>query len=53
MGKTMWELAPRNKSIMQVAKVSNPPIISYPLPILISQRWISSPTSGFIVGRFV
>jgi hypothetical protein len=50
---TAWKLAPRHKSIKQVTNVTNPPALSPPLPILISRRWISSPTSGFIVGRFV
>jgi hypothetical protein len=50
---TAWKLAPRRKSIKQVANVTDPPALSPPLPILISRRWISSPTSGFIVGRFV
>jgi hypothetical protein len=47
-----WKLAPRRKSIKQVTNVTDPPALSSPLPILISRRWISSPTSGFIVGRF-
>jgi hypothetical protein len=50
---TTWNLAPRHKSIKQVANVTNPPTLSPPLPILISRCWISSPTSGFIIGRFV
>jgi hypothetical protein len=50
---TAWNLAPRRKSVKQVANVTDPPSLSPPLPILISRRWISSPTSGFIVGRFV
>jgi hypothetical protein len=50
---TVWKLAPRCKSVKQVANVTDPPALSPPLPILISRRWISSPTSGFIVGRFV
>jgi hypothetical protein len=50
---TAWKLAPSHKSIKQVANVTNPPALSLPLPILISRRWISSPTSGFFIGRFV
>jgi hypothetical protein len=50
---TVWKLAPRRKSVKQVANVTDPPTLSLPLPILISRCWISSPTSGFIVGRFV
>jgi hypothetical protein len=50
---TVWKLAPRRKSIKQVANVTDPPALSPPIPILISRRWISSPTSGFIIGRFV
>jgi hypothetical protein len=50
---TAWKLAPRCKSVKQVTNVTNPPALSPPLPILISQRWISSPTSGFIIGSFV
>jgi hypothetical protein len=50
---TAWKLAPRCKSVKQVSNVTDPPTLSPPLPILISRRWISSPTSGFIVGRFV
>jgi hypothetical protein len=50
---TAWKLAPRNKSVKQVANVTDPPDLFPPLPILISRCWISSPTSGFIVGRFV
>jgi hypothetical protein len=50
---TAWKLAPRHKSIKQVTNVTDPPTLSPPLPILISRCWISSPTSGFIVGRFV
>jgi hypothetical protein len=50
---TAWKLAPRRKSVKQVANVTNPPTLSLPLPIFISRRWISSPTSGFIMGRFV
>ena len=49
---TVWKLAPSCKSIKQVANVTDPPALSPPLPILISRRWISSPTSGFIMGRF-
>jgi hypothetical protein len=49
---TVWKLAPRHKSIKQVANVTDPPALSLPLPILISRRWISSPTSRFIVGSF-
>jgi hypothetical protein len=48
----VWKLAPRCKSIKQVTNVTDPPTLSQPLPILISRCWISSPTSGFIVGRF-
>jgi hypothetical protein len=50
---TAWKLAPRRKSVKQVANVTDPPALSPPLPILISRHWISSPTSGFIIGRFV
>jgi hypothetical protein len=50
---TAWKLAPRRKSVKQVANVTDPPALSPPLPILISRRWISSLTSGFIIGRFV
>jgi hypothetical protein len=50
---TVWKLAPRRKSIKQVTNITDPPTLSLPLPILISRRWISSPTSGFIIGRFV
>jgi hypothetical protein len=50
---TAWKLAPRHKSVKQVANITDPPALSPPLPILISRRWISSPTSGFIIGRFV
>jgi hypothetical protein len=50
---TTWNLGPRRKSIKQVTNVTDPPTLSPPLPILISRRWISSPTSGFVVGRFV
>jgi hypothetical protein len=50
---TAWKLAPRHKSVKQVANVTDPPALSPPIPILILQCWISSPTSGFIVGRFV
>jgi hypothetical protein len=49
---TTWKLAPRHKSVKQVTNITNPPALSPPLPILISRCWISSPTSGFIVGRF-
>jgi hypothetical protein len=48
-----WKLAPRCKSVKQVANVSDPPGLSPSLPILISQCWISSPTIGFIMGSFV
>jgi hypothetical protein len=48
-----WKIAPKRKSVKQVTNITNPPALSPPLPILISQRWISSPTSGFIIGRFV
>jgi hypothetical protein len=50
---TAWKLAPRCKSVKQVTNITDPPALSSPLPILISQCWISSPTSGFIIGRFV
>jgi hypothetical protein len=50
---TAWKLAPRHKSVKQVTNVTDPPALSPPLPILISRHWISSPTSGFIIGRFV
>jgi hypothetical protein len=50
---TAWNLAPRHKSIKQVANVTDPSTLSPPLPILISRCWISSPTSGFLIGRFV
>jgi hypothetical protein len=50
---TAWNLAPRRKSVKQVTNVTNPPALSPPLPILISRHWISSPASGFIIGRFV
>jgi hypothetical protein len=33
---TVWKLAPRRKSIKQVANVTDPPALSLPLPILIS-----------------
>jgi hypothetical protein len=49
---TAWKLALRHKFVNQVANITNPPDLSPPLPILISQCWISSPTSGFILGRF-
>ena len=49
---TAWKLAPRRKFIKQVANVIDPPALPSPLPILISRHWISSPTSGFIVGSF-
>jgi hypothetical protein len=49
---TAWKLAPRCKSINQVTNVTDPPALSMPLPIFISQCCISSPTSGFIVGMF-
>jgi hypothetical protein len=49
---TAWKLTPRNKFVKKVANVTDPPTLSPPLPILISRCWISSPTSGFIVGRF-
>ena len=49
---TAWKLAPRHKSIKQVANVTDPPTLSSPLPILISRCWISSPTSGFHCGKF-
>jgi hypothetical protein len=50
---TAWKLAPRCKSVKKVANITDPPTLSLPLPILISRHWISSPTSGFIVGSFV
>jgi hypothetical protein len=50
---TAWKLVPRHKSINQVANVTDLPTLSRPLTILISRHCISSPTSGFIVGRFV
>jgi hypothetical protein len=50
---TAWKLAPRCKFVKQVTNVTDPPALSPPLPILILRRWISSPTSGFIIGRFV
>jgi hypothetical protein len=49
---TTWKLAPRRKSVKQVTNITDPPALSPPLPILISRHWISSPTSGFIMGRF-
>jgi hypothetical protein len=49
---TAWKLAPRCKFVKQVTNVTDSPALSLPLPILISRCWISSPTSGFIVGRF-
>jgi hypothetical protein len=48
-----WKLTPMRKSVKQVANIIDPPALSPPLPILISRCWISSPTSGFIIGRFV
>jgi hypothetical protein len=33
---TAWKLAPRRKSVKQVANVTDPPTLSLPLPILIS-----------------
>jgi hypothetical protein len=33
---TVWKLAPRCKSVKQVANVTDPPALSPPLPILIS-----------------
>jgi hypothetical protein len=50
---TAWNIAPRHKSIKKVTNVIDPPILSLPHPILISQHWISSPTSGLIVGSLV
>jgi hypothetical protein len=50
---TAWNLAPRCKFVKQVANVTDPPTLSPPLPILISRCWISSPSSGFVVGGFV
>jgi hypothetical protein len=52
MGKTVWEIAPRRNSVKKVTNVIDPQTLSQPLPILISRCWISSLTSGFIVGRF-
>jgi hypothetical protein len=49
----VWKIAPRHKSVKQVANITDPPTLSPPLPVLISRCWISSPTSGFIVGRCV
>jgi hypothetical protein len=49
---TAWKLAPRRNSIKKVANITDPSTLSPPLPILISRCWISSPTSGFILGRF-
>jgi hypothetical protein len=48
----VWKLAPRHKYVKQVAKVTFPPTLSHPLLTLFPQRWISSPTSVFIVRRF-
>jgi hypothetical protein len=50
---TAWKLAPRHNSIKKVANIIDPLALSSPLPILISWHWISSPTSGFIVGSLV
>jgi hypothetical protein len=50
---TAWKLAPRHKFVKQVANITDPSTLYPPLPILISRRWISSPTSGFLIGRFV
>jgi hypothetical protein len=50
---TAWKLARRHKSVKKVSNITDPSSLSSPLPILISRCWISSPTSGFIVGRFV
>jgi hypothetical protein len=50
---TACKLALRHKSIKKVANVTDPPALSPTLPILISRCWISSQTSGFIIGRFV
>jgi hypothetical protein len=50
---TTWKLTPRHKFIKQVANVTDPSTLSPPLPILISRRWISSPTRGLLIGRFV
>jgi hypothetical protein len=48
-----WKISPRCKSVNKVANVANPPNLSPSLPIVILQCWISSPTSGFIMGGFV
>ena len=50
---TAWKIAPKRKSVKQITNITNPPALSPPLPILISQHWISSPTSGLIVGSLV
>jgi hypothetical protein len=50
---TAWKLAPRRNFVKQVTNITDPPTLSPPLPILISRHWISSPNSGFIIGRFV
>jgi hypothetical protein len=47
-----WKLAPGCKSVKQVVNVTFPPALSQPLLTLFPQRWISSPTSAFIVRRF-
>jgi hypothetical protein len=49
---TAWRITPRHNSVKQVTNVTDPPALSPPLPIFILRCWISSPTSGFIVGRF-
>jgi hypothetical protein len=54
-GKSMfivWKVAPRRKSVKKVINVTFPPALSQPLLTLFPQRWISSPTSAFIVRRF-
>ena len=38
---TAWKLAPRHKSVKQVANVTDSLALSLPLPILISRCWIS------------
>jgi hypothetical protein len=49
----VWELALGCKSVKQVVNVTFPPALSHPLLTLFLRRWISSPTSVFIVRRFV
>ena len=48
----VWNLAPRCKSIKKVVTITFPPALSQPLLTLFPRRWISSPTSAFIVRRF-